>query len=391
MLEAAAVGVPTVGTAVGHLAEWSPHAALAVPCQDPAALASALGSVLEDEDLRLRLADEAHRRAALEDADHTARKFDELYRLVCGLRLMAPIVSVVMPTFNRLEYIRSAVASVCAQTFEDWELIVIDDGSADETRRFLRSPTDPRMSIVLHDHTGIPAVLRNLGIARARGRYVAFLDSDDCWAPEKLRRQLALMESAPRRRWSYTAVRRIDSDGQEIHSRSVPWVPYSGWILEQVLRVDAQIATPTVMAELEFVRELGGFDEDMRFIEDYDLWSRMALRSEVAIDTAQLADVRSHQEHFTLDRIGSLGGWANLYAKMEGLVSTQPLRTLCRTRKRDYLLLLAAHQARARDWAGMRQTVVAAARAGASSPRGWLRIVRAAALPGRHQAPGASQ
>lgn len=84
MLEAAALGVPTVGTAVGHIAEWSPRAALAVPCQDPAAFASALGSVLEDEDLRMRLADEAHRRAALEDADHTAREFDEIYRRVAG-------------------------------------------------------------------------------------------------------------------------------------------------------------------------------------------------------------------------------------------------------------------------------------------------------------------
>ncbi len=127
-----------------------------------------------------------------------------------------PIVTVVMPTFNRLEYLRAAVASVYAQTFEDWELIVIDDGSDDETRRFLRSPPDPRMSVIFHSHTGVPAAIRNRGIARARGRYVAFLDSDDLWAAEKLQRQLALMESEPARRWSYTAVRRIDADGLEI-------------------------------------------------------------------------------------------------------------------------------------------------------------------------------
>jgi glycosyltransferase involved in cell wall biosynthesis len=80
MLEAAAVGVPTVGTAVGHVAEWNTHAALAVPCQDPHALAAALESVLADEDLRMRLADEGCRRSALEDADHTAREFNEIYR-----------------------------------------------------------------------------------------------------------------------------------------------------------------------------------------------------------------------------------------------------------------------------------------------------------------------
>ena len=84
VLEAAAVGVPTVGTAVGHIAEWSPRAALAVPCQDPAALAAALESVLEDEDLRMRLAHEAHQRAELEDAEHTAHVFDAMYRRVAG-------------------------------------------------------------------------------------------------------------------------------------------------------------------------------------------------------------------------------------------------------------------------------------------------------------------
>jgi len=298
--------------------------------------------------------------------------------------MTAPLVSVVMPTFNRLEYVRAAVASVYAQTFAAWELIVVDDGSGDETHRFLRDTPDERMSVVFHPHTGVPALVRNRGIALARGRYVAFLDSDDRWAPEKLEHQLALMESMPARRWSYTAVRRIDAGGLEIHSRSVPWVPYAGSILEQVLRIDAQIATPTVMAELAFVREVGGFDESMRFVEDYDLWGRMALRSEAAVDSTPLADVRSHLKHFTSDRAGNLAGWATLYAKMEKLVPTRRLRTLCRKRKREHLLSLAAQQARSRDWAGMRQTVGAAARAGAANPLGWLRIARAAALPQQH-------
>jgi len=298
-----------------------------------------------------------------------------------------PFVTVVMPTFNRLAYLRAAVASVYAQTFEDWELVVIDDGSDDETRRFLRSHPDPRMSVVYCSHTGVPAAIRNQGIARARGRYVAFLDSDDLWAAEKLQRQLALMESKPARRWSYTAVRRIDADGLEIRLRPVPFVPYAGWVFEQVLRVDAQIGTPTVMAELAFVRELGGFDEKMRFVEDYDLWSRMALESEVAVETTPLAYIRSHAEHFTSDRVGSLSGWASLYEKMETLAPTQRLRTLCRERKGHYFLSLAAEHARSRDWVGMRRSIVAAARSRAFSPLGWLRIARAAA-PARQRVSG---
>ena len=88
----------------------------------------------------------------------------------------APIVSVVMPTFNRLPYVRDAVASVYAQTLGQRELIVADDGSGEETRRFLASAPDARMNVLFHEHTGIPAAARNRAIARARGRYVAFLD-----------------------------------------------------------------------------------------------------------------------------------------------------------------------------------------------------------------------
>ena len=120
-----------------------------------------------------------------------------------------------MPTFNRLEYLRAAVASVYAQTFEDWELIVIDDGSGDETRRFLRSPPDPRMSVVFCSHTR--GTRPSFAIKASRGHAA---DTSRSWTlttggpPEKLQRQLALMESKPARRWSYTAVRRIDADGQ---------------------------------------------------------------------------------------------------------------------------------------------------------------------------------
>jgi glycosyltransferase involved in cell wall biosynthesis len=85
LLEAAAAGVPTVGTAVGHLAEWSPDAALAVPCRDAAALAAAIATMLDDEDLRLSIAAAAQRNAALEDADHTARGFDTIYRRIAAV------------------------------------------------------------------------------------------------------------------------------------------------------------------------------------------------------------------------------------------------------------------------------------------------------------------
>jgi glycosyltransferase involved in cell wall biosynthesis len=300
--------------------------------------------------------------------------------------MLEPTVSVVMPTFNRLEHLKAAMASVRAQTFDDWELIVVDDGSDGATRELLRSSGDSRTTIVLGPHTGKPAVARNRGIALARGRYIAFLDSDDRWAPVKLERQLELMRGAPARRWSYTAVRRIDSAGRVLEPSRIAFVPHSGAILKQVLTVDAQIALPTVMAETELVRELGGFDEQLRMIEDYDLWARMALASEVGVDLEPTTDVRNHAEQFTLDRGGKLAGWAAFYAKMEVRVPTEELRTLCRARKREHVLLLAAEHARVRDWAAMRGALGDAVRVRALSPRGWLKVAKATALSARRGA-----
>jgi glycosyltransferase involved in cell wall biosynthesis len=285
-----------------------------------------------------------------------------------------------MPTYNRLEHLRAAIASVHAQTFRDWEIVIVDDGSDEVTREFLGGLQDSRTTVVLGAHTGVPAAARNRGIAHARGTFIAFLDSDDRWAPDKLERQLDLMRSAPARRWSYTAVRRIDAEGRVLGPARVAWVPHSGSILEQVLRIEAQIAMPTVIAEAAFVRELGGFDEQLRMIEDYDLWARMAMTSEVSVDREPSTDVRNHGEQLTLDRAGKLAGWAAFYAKMEALVPSAQLRQLCRARRGEHVLLLAAEHARTRDWTSMRRTLGAAVRLRAYSPRSWLRIAKTAAL-----------
>ena len=97
--------------------------------------------------------------------------------------MAAATVSVVLPTFNRLKFLRPAVESVYAQTFTDWELIFADDGSDLETRQYLQSLENrPRVTVVWLPHTGRPAIVRNAAVSRAVGEYVAFLDSDDLWA-----------------------------------------------------------------------------------------------------------------------------------------------------------------------------------------------------------------
>ena len=118
---------------------------------------------------------------------------------------MSPAVSIIVPTFNRLRLIRKTLASVFEQTFEDWELLIADDGSGAETQAYLQSIDDPpRIRVLWLPHSGKPATARNAALREAKGEYVAFLDSDDLWTPKKLQTQIASLRRPGGRRWGYT-------------------------------------------------------------------------------------------------------------------------------------------------------------------------------------------
>ena len=207
-----------------------------------------------------------------------------------------PSVSIVMPTFNRMEFLPAAVESVRAQTLPDWELIIADDGSDDSTLAYLESLTrDRRVRVLRLQRSGNPGAARNAGIAAARAAHLAFLDSDDLWTPSKLERQLAALRASRDCRWSYSAFVVVDAAGTPLASeRTRAWTPHGGEIFEQVVRATASIRLPSVVAITQLVRETGGFDEAIDRSEDYDLWLRLALRSPVVVVDEPLIRVRRH-------------------------------------------------------------------------------------------------
>ena len=160
-----------------------------------------------------------------------------------------PMVSVVLPTYGRLPLLRQAVASVVGQTFGDWELIIVDDGSTDDTREYLEAVDDPRVRPLRLEHRGITSA-RSSGLGLARGKWVAFLDSDDLWLPGKLELQLRRLAAQPACRWSYTGYSLIDTEGAPLPERSglLPR-PASGYILEPVLRFELSTPVQTMLAE----------------------------------------------------------------------------------------------------------------------------------------------
>lgn len=254
-------------------------------------------------------------------------------------------VSVVLPTFNRLRFLRPAIESIYAQTFTDWELIIADDGSGPETRQYLESlASDPRVQVVWLPHTGRPSKVRNAALLKAGGEYVAFLDSDDLWAPRKLERQLAALQSRGNCRWSYTAFLRVDAYGNPLPEEAHRlWMPHEGDIFEQVVTGRASIRTPSVLAARELLAQAGGFDEAMLSAEDYDLWLRLALHSEVAIVDEPLVYVRYHDENHTREWQSAFIGRDRSLTQRQQLVDSGRRSLLREERMRNALVLAATH------------------------------------------------
>jgi glycosyltransferase involved in cell wall biosynthesis len=212
---------------------------------------------------------------------------------------MTPAVSIIVPTFNRLKFLRATLACVFEQTFQDWELLIADDGSGAETKTYLQSIHDPpRVRVLWLSHSGKPAVARNAALREARGEYIAFLDSDDLWLPQKLQRQLDALRRHPARRWSHTKFVLVDECHHPIEwMRGGGWPAPEGWILEQVLRSQTVISVPSVVVCRALLEQAGGFDEDLVMCEDFDLWLRLAALSEIDAIDEPLTLVLRHAEH----------------------------------------------------------------------------------------------
>jgi glycosyltransferase involved in cell wall biosynthesis len=214
--------------------------------------------------------------------------------------MTSPTVSIVLPTFNRLKYLRPAVASVFAQTFTDWELIVADDGSEAETADYLASISDPpRVTVLRLPHSGDPGALRNAAWQAARGEYIAFLDSDDVWMPEKLAVQVASLDRHRTCAWSHTAFAAIDESGQLLAGRARRWWPAAqGWILTSVIKMETVIAISSVIVRRPLLEQAGGFDVGLPACNDYDFWLRAAGLSEIDGVRETLLHKRTHQESY---------------------------------------------------------------------------------------------
>jgi glycosyltransferase involved in cell wall biosynthesis len=183
-------------------------------------------------------------------------------------------VSVIIPTFNRAMKTARAVASVLYQTFTDYEIIVVDDGSQDNTEAVMRQFEGRIRYVVIPSNQGVSAA-RNRGIKESQAPWIAFLDSDDYWLPRKLEMQVAFFEERPEAVICQTQEIWI-RNGRYANPKKRHRKP-SGDIFEPSLRL-CLVSPSAVMMRRSLVEEVGPFDEELPVCEDYDLWLRIACR-----------------------------------------------------------------------------------------------------------------
>lgn len=206
-----------------------------------------------------------------------------------------PRVSVVVPVFNRQDYIGSAIESVLAQSFADFELLVVDDGSTDRTPEIVQSYRDPRIRLISHPHNlGIPTS-RNRGLESARGEYIATLDSDDWAHPQRLQRQVAFLDSHPEHALVGSWIGRINSDGRSYRIQTRPLRAED--VQVQLLFGGAMVNSST-MGRTALLQRFG-FRAEFPVRQDFDLFVRLAAQYPLANLPYPLTLCRRHPAQAT--------------------------------------------------------------------------------------------
>jgi glycosyltransferase involved in cell wall biosynthesis len=214
-----------------------------------------------------------------------------------------PRVSVVIPTFNRAARIVEAVESIRAQSYRDFEIIVVDDGSTDETPRIVpdRFGFDPRVRYARRANGG-PAAARNDGIRQARGDLIAFLDSDDLWDPEKLRIQVEQLDRNPEAGLSFCDA--LTEGGRPGAGTRFQSKRFRGdTSMRGIVEWNFPMCTPSVVVRRTVLDAVGTFDESFACNEDWDLWIRIVARYPVVYVDRPLMTIRRGADNLSRTRV----------------------------------------------------------------------------------------
>jgi glycosyltransferase involved in cell wall biosynthesis len=205
------------------------------------------------------------------------------------------MVDIIIPAFNAAKYLPIALESVASQTFEDWHIVLVDDGSTDNTPEVVSpflSRFGSRITYIRQVNRGLPSA-RNTAIRSSTSEFLALLDADDVWLPCRLSESLKALTARPQAGLAYSQVKGIDPEGRIASTWMGNPRNSEGHIAPHIYMRKVELPCPTITFRRRCIDEVGLFDETMRSSEDRDLWLRIALRYEVAFIPKVLAYYRT--------------------------------------------------------------------------------------------------
>lgn len=213
-------------------------------------------------------------------------------------------ISIIIPTYNRADLVLDAIQSVLSQDYPDYEIVVVDDGSTDNTKEMLAPLAGSgAIQYIFQENQGRSAA-RNRGISVAKGFFLAFLDSDDLFEPGKLVKQVEFYSHNPGLGLVHGGYTKFDQLNNDLGYRDPSW--FSGRVYPGLLlHWFSLMATPTVMVPKAVMDEVGGFDEDLYIGEDLDMWRRIARKYPFGFINDGLARIRVHTGNTSADTISA--------------------------------------------------------------------------------------
>lgn len=233
-----------------------------------------------------------------------------------------PLVSVVVPTYNRSGLVGRAIRSVLAQSFQDWEMLVIDDASEDDTEEVVAGFSDSRIRYIQHATNQGGSAARNTGIREARGTYIAFLDSDDTWLPSKLELQVkAFSKSDTSVGLIYTGMIHKHENGES--SKYPP--RFRGNLTHNLLTRNVIGSTSTAIIRGDVFERVGGFDPGLPARQDVDLWLRIACCYRIDFVDECLTIIHKEQrpDRLSLNGWGRCKGYVSFYNKHRSMIHSE--------------------------------------------------------------------
>lgn len=229
-----------------------------------------------------------------------------------------PEVSVIVPTFNRAHLIMKAIYSVLGQTFKDLEVIVVDDGSKDNTSTLVLEINDIRLKYIRHAQQKGASEARNTGVAASSGKFLAFLDDDDEWMPDKLKLQMEIFREKPDTGMVYSGYYYINSKNNKIFREFHP--KKSGLLDDDLLTTNCVGTTSTAVIRRDSFEKAGGFDVSLRGCQDWDLWIRLAKFYPLNFADKPLVNFLIHDIRITHDLNAKIQGKERLLNKIFPLI-----------------------------------------------------------------------